>query len=533
MLADALGPGVTTATIFKMNAVNFPNKPALIFRGGRITYKQLLDRMTRLANGLRKLGVRPGDRVVGLLHNSPRCVEVLGAVQMLKAVNVPVSYRLKHEELAYILGNSAPKAVILEGGLAGEAVPAVEAAGLGGKVALVAVDAPAGGLPKGWSEYEALLAASPATDPGVRAKGEDAKIMIYTSGTTGRPKGAVRSLSRRDAQQDFFAGVMETVPLHHDDVHLTPCPLYHSAPWAFMTIYFALGGTTLILEKFEPEEVLRQIEREGVNTCTMVPTMYHHVTALPEEVRRRYDLSSIKALMATGSLLPVHVKDKVIETFGDHCLYDFYGATELGWVTVARPEDIRAHRNCLGRRFPGTEIRLLGEDGREVPIGEVGEIYARNKFTYDGYYGNQEATAATQRAGFTSVGDMAWRDRVGYYFMADRKADMVVSGGVNIYPAEIEQVIASHPAVFEAAVIGVPDPEWGESLRAYVVPAPGAAPDEKTIVDHCAEHLAGYKKPKTVAFVPELPRSPQGKVLKRQLRREFLEANPDLVAAST
>ncbi|MCA9772756.1 MAG: AMP-binding protein [Myxococcales bacterium] len=517
---DLLGAGLSATTIFRVNAANFPDKAALLFEDEVLSYRGLLERVLRLAAALHAEGVRPGDRVVTLLRNSPRCVEMLGACQLLKAVHVPTSWRLKRDELAFIFANAAPRVVVFEADLGEELIPALDAADLQGTTLLIAAGE-AGVV--GARAYERLVEGHAPRAPRVPRRSQ-ARIMMYTSGTTGRPKGAIRSTEDRGASEAFFRGVMRVAPLRHDDVHLTPCPLYHTAPWSFMGIYFTLGGTTLLMERFDPEEVLRLIERHRVTTCTMVPTMYQRIVDLPEEVKRGYDVSSIRALIATGSLLPVPLKERVIERFGE-VLYDFYGATELGWVTVATPEDLRVHRNTLGRPFPGTEIRLLDDAGAEVPVGEVGEIYARNPFTFDGYYRDADATAAMVREGFHSVGDMAWRDHVGYYFMADRKSDLVVSGGVNIYPAEIEQTLVSHPKVAEAAVIGVPDPEWGESLQAFVVPKPGRSVDEARIIDYCAAHLAGYKKPKAVTFVDALPRNAQGKVLKRELREAALRGS--------
>ena len=311
--------------------------------------------------------------------------------------------------------------------------------------------------------------------------------------------------------------MMVQVGMSTDDRHLVVCPLYHSAAPAFVAMMMSLGGTVVLMNHFHPEGALALIERERITCSLMVPTMLVRICQLPEEVRRRYDTSSLRWVMSGAAPLATTTARQFQDQFGP-ILWNFYGSTETGIVTLAGPPDHGARPGTVGRAVRGNEVLLLGEDGREVAAGEIGELYARNSMLIAGYHRNADATDKSMKDGFFSVGDLARRDADGFYYMESRKHDMVISGGVNIYPREIEDHLHHHPAVLEAAVIGVPDAEWGESLRAFVVPKPGAALSEADVVEWCRSGLADYKRPRSVVFMDELPRNPTGKVLKRELR---------------
>jgi fatty-acyl-CoA synthase len=280
----------------------------------------------------------------------------------------------------------------------------------------------------------------------------------------------------------------------------------------------SVGGCLVILPHFEPEEVLRAIEREKITSSFMVPTMLARLVALPRETIRKYDCSSLRWVMSGAAPLPTDVARRFEDSFGP-VLYNFYGATETGLVTIALPGEHTARPGTIGRMVGGNQIRLIGPDGRDVPDGEVGELFVKNGMLMDGYHGNAEATRAATREGFISVGDLARRDADGYYYLADRKSDMVISGGVNIYPWEIEQRLHEHPAVHDAAVVGVPDPEWGESLVAFVVLENGRSATVEELQEHVRQTLADFKRPRRFFFVDSLPRNPTGKILKRELRQ--------------
>jgi fatty-acyl-CoA synthase len=340
-------------------------------------------------------------------------------------------------------------------------------------------------------------------------------MIVYTSGTTGKSKGAHRSI--RASGLESIADLVLQIGLRGDDRHLVVCPLYHSMAPAFVAILMSLGATTILMNHFEPAGCLDIIARERATCAVMVPTMMSRILDLPPDQLAAADASSLRWVMSGAAPLPTETARRFMARFGP-VLWNFYGSTETGMVTLAGPADHLAHPGTIGRALTGNQIRLLDDAGREVPPGAVGELYARNSMLITGYHRNAEATGAALRDGMFSVGDLARRDAAGYYYLESRKHDMVISGGVNIYPREIEDYLATHPAILEAAVIGVPDPEWGETVHAFVVARAGRALTERDVIEFCRAGLADYKRPRRVAFLPELPRNPTGKVLKRELR---------------
>jgi acyl-coenzyme A synthetase/AMP-(fatty) acid ligase len=347
-----------------------------------------------------------------------------------------------------------------------------------------------------------------------RAEVEPAVVM-YTSGTTGKPKGAVRRFAKGSAAA-AFAFIGET-PMSRGDVHLAVCPLYHATGSGFITMAYMVASTVLVLREFRPEAFLEVVERYRVTTTAVVPTMLHRIVDLGEDVVRRYDTSSLKAIFTGGAPLSAPLALEVMRLFGDK-LYNFYGATETGTVTLAKPEDLRAAPGTIGRPVPGQDVRLFDESGRECGPSEVGELYTRSFQLIEGYHADAEGTREAMREGFFSVGDLARRDERGYFFLEGRKRDMIISGGVNVYPAEVESVLHAHPAVAEVAVVGVSDAEWGERVRAFVSLKPGASVDGKELEMYCRARLSGPKVPRDFVFLQALPRNPTGKILKRELR---------------
>jgi fatty-acyl-CoA synthase len=380
-----------------------------------------------------------------------------------------------------------------------------------------------GGDVPGCSRYEEDFLAQPGVvvepEKGVE---EDAAVVIYTSGTTGKPKGAVRKFPK-ETMHAALAFIAET-PMRVDDVHLVTCPLYHSTAFGFLAMNGILGGTAVLMDEFKPEAFLDHVARYGVTTTAVVPTMLHRVMALAPAVLRSYDTRSLRAIFSGGAPLPGPLALEVMDHFGD-VLFNFYGATETGLVTLGKPEDLRAAPGSIGKALPGNEIRLLDEAGREVGVGEVGELYVRNKMLVAGYHNDAESTRSSMRDGFFSVGDLARRDRDGRYFIEGRKRDMIISGGVNVYPAEVEAALEAHPEIAEVAVVGVEDPEWGERVRAFVVLRIGCSADEAALKLWCRERLGGPKVPRDYVFLDALPRNPTGKVLKRELRGLSLKGN--------
>ncbi|HZU82359.1 MAG TPA: AMP-binding protein, partial [Polyangiaceae bacterium] len=436
----------TPSQIYRIHAANSPQRTALVWRDRRLTYAELDARMDRARAGLLRLGVRRGDRVVLMMRNRPEFIEAqLGAGRIGAAV-VSASWRSAPPEIAYVLAHSGAKALVFEADL----WPNVERATAGtadaGGVRLVAV----GGAPPGCKRYEEdLLSGGSSPREDSRRAEQDASVIVYTSGTTGAPKGAVRTFSKESVYA-FLHFVAQT-PMRADDVHLVACPLYHSTALGFMTMSALLGARIVLMDEFKPEAFLEAIEREGVTTTAVVPTMLHRVLALDPGARARHDLRSLRAVFCGGAPLPGPLALQALDFFGD-VLFNFYGATETGLVTLAGPADLRSAPGTIGRPVPGNEVRLLDDSGREVGDGAVGELYVRNEMLIAGYDRDPGATRASMRDGFFSVGDLARRDRRGRYFIEGRKREMILSGGVNVYPAEIEAVLESHPDVAEAAV---------------------------------------------------------------------------------
>jgi fatty-acyl-CoA synthase len=513
--------------VVRLHAFAAPERLALVSDTVRLSYGEFDARVNRVAHGLSALGIGPDDRVGLMLDNGHEFIESVAALGYLGATAVQIGYRLKPKEVAYILTHAGVKGLIFHQSHAEVIQEARKIAG-GPKMNLCIL---AGGDllgPVGFPHYEELAQRGDGRDPPYVRDGGYASLMLYTSGTTGKSKGA-----RRDLSTTQFASVvamLADLPLYRDDRHLCLCPLYHAAAPAFTAFVFAVGGAVFIPRRFEPEKVLLTIERERITSSVMVPTMMHRILDLPEKELRRYDTGSLRWLMSVAAPLPTDLARRVEEHFGP-VLFNMYGATETGLVTLARPGEHTARPGTIGRRIFGNDIRLVSADGRDVPpshSGQVGEMYVKNGTLVVGYHNDDQATFAAQRDGYFTVGDLAYRDEDGYYYLADRKSDMVISAGVNIYPMEIEQRLHDHPAVFDCAVVGVPDPDWGESLVAFVVPTkdharkagPELAAELRAFV---GQELADYKRPRRIEFVEEIPRNPTGKIMKRELRQRLAD----------
>jgi fatty-acyl-CoA synthase len=441
-----------------------------------------------------------------VLKNSPEVFVVNSAMSRMGAGAVSGSWRSTPRELEYLLRHSGAQAVFFEAELVDTMNALCELSGLA-KSKAFAVN----GEADGYASLDSIL-----RDPPERSGEEqEGTVIIYTSGTTGKPKGAVRKFATGQIE-GFFAFIHET-PMRANDRHLVVCPMYHSTGLGFAGMALMLGGTCVIERDFEPEKFLATIERERITTTAIVPTMLHRLMALPDEAIRRADLRGLRAVFCGGAQLPGPLATRALDRLGD-VLYNFYGATETGLVTIASPQELRRSPGSIGHTVPGTEIVLLDEEGREVPRGSVGELYARNAMLVAGYHSDEDATSSSMRDGFFSVGDLAMQDEHGCYHIVGRKRDMVISGGVNVYPVEVEEAIASHPAVAQAAVIGVEDSEWGERLRAFVVLRTGQHATAGELKAHVRDRLSGPKVPREWVFMEHLPSNPTGKILKRELR---------------
>lgn len=507
------------STIYRIHGANTPEKLALIYDPSpksnaqfeQHSYGELDALCDRLAAGLRRRKLA-GQSVLVMMKNRPEYLVLGTGASRAGAAQVTISWRSTPAELAYLANHCGAKALVFDQAVAATVEKALpELTGIARENMFVA-----GAATAGFQPFTALLADS---DANVDAA-EEGAVVVYTSGTTGKPKGAVRKFNK-ELLPSIFRFLRET-PFRADDVHLAACPLYHTTAFGFIAMSQILGATIVLMDEFDPERFLQMIEKHRVTTTVLVPTMLHRVLKLGDDVIKKYDTRSLRALFCTSAPLPGPDSDKAMELFGD-IVFNLYGSTETGIVTLAQPEDLKRSPGTIGRAVADNEIRLLDDAGNEVRDGQVGELYARNAMLVAGYHADDNATRGSMRDGFFSVGDLARRDERGCYHLEGRKRDMIISGGVNVYPAEVEQALESSPDVDEVAVIGMPDPEWGERVTAVValkseVDRDGA---DARLKAFCKERLAGPKVPRDIVILPPgeaLPRNPTGKVLKRDLR---------------
>ena len=489
------------------HAESIPDKAAFILGDRVLDFATLHRRANRVANVFTGLGCREGDRVAWMSFNSLEGAEIANGLRRAGLIIVPVNYRLRDAEIAYVLNDSQAR-VAAAGPDHSHAMDAARP-DVKGDVAFVAVG---DDVPPGWLSYRDLMASAPeefaSVSDGIGAS------MIYTSGTTGHPKGAWRPNGLNIAN---VLQIISIFDLAQSDVHLMCGPGYHSAVGFFSVLHQTLGATVVVQPKFDAENALDLIERHRVTTTFMAPTLLHRLVDAQEQ--RPRDTSSLRALILGAAPCPYALKVRAEAAFGQ-VLWEFYGATETGINTVLRPEDQLRKPGSCGTAVLGHEIRLVADDGREAKVGEPGEFMVRNNWQAE-YFNRPEATSDSLHDGFFSVGDVAYRDEEGYYFICDRRIDMIISGGVNIYPAEIEAVLHAHPAVMDAAVLGVPDGEYGESVKAVVQLRADMRVSADELIAFAGERLAGYKKPKSIDFADELPRDAAGKLLKRKLRDAY------------
>jgi long-chain acyl-CoA synthetase len=476
-----------------------------------LTYAQLDERSSRLANALCALGAGEGSRVAYLGRSAPEVVELLFAVSKIGAVLVPLNWRLSTPELAAVLQDAGAPVLVAAPPYLDVTAELTQPLG----VRVVAVG----------PEYDRLLAAHGATDPGRRGEAHDVVVQMYTSGTTGVPKGVLTTHRN-------LAAAAETSPYWHFDaasVSLTPLPMFHNGGigWAFLGLWH--GATTIIVSEFDAADVLDTFERQRVTNAVLVPTMLQLLTAVPGAADR--DFSALRSIAYGASPITTPVLKAALRTFGCS-FFGVYGLTEsTGGVVQLEPEDHdpdgpRAHLlRAAGKPLPWVEVRVVDPaTGVDLNPHGVGEVWLRAPNVMAGYFNRPDETAAALVDGWLRTGDGGYLDDEGYLFLTDRIKDMIVSGGENVYPIEVEEALAQHPDVADVAVIGAPDERWGETVMALVVPRPGTAPTADELVAYARERLAGYKLPRIVRLVDELPRTPSGKVLKRELRERYTGA---------
>src|SRR5438309_1746448 len=493
----------------RVHAEGSPERPALILGDRVVDFATLSGRADRAAHVFTELGCEPQDRIAIMSFNSISGSEIANGARRSRAVVVPVNYRLRGSEVAYVLNDSGARVVCADA----DHVDVVDAARpeLKGERHYIATGSK---VPDGWTSYEHLMRAASESPVEGDGSGGLGASMIYTSGTTGHPKGAWRP---NGVNIENLLQVISIFGLDRWDVHLWCGPGYHSGVAFFAALHQVLGATDVIQPKFEADGALDLIERHRVTTTFMAPTLLQRLVDAQE--KRPRDTSSLRAVILGAAPCPYALKVRAEAVLGQ-VVWEFYGATETGINTVLRPEaQLRKPGSC-GTALPGQEIRLVRADGAEAAVGEPGELMVRSNWLAE-YFNRPDATRGSLHEGFFSVGDVAYRDEDGYFYICDRRIDMIISGGVNIYPAEIEAVLHAHPAVMDAAVIGVPNDQWGESVKAVVELRGGMEVTADALIAFCGDRLAGFKKPRSIDFVDELPRDAAGKLLKRKLRDPY------------
>lgn len=500
-------------------AAQEPGRPAVVTAGGREwTFGELRERCDRIAHALQLLGLKGGDALALLMPNTPDWLAVALAASQMGVYLVPVNRHLTADEFAYLLRNSRAKMLITSTRYADTARAAGLAAGLAADSCLGIGPEPGQGL----VNFEAMLAQQPATRLCDRRAGS---LMFYSSGTTGRPKGVRRPLFDGSPE----ALLLRTLPMYSDMfglragayTHLVATPLYHAAPGSRAIQLLHLGHRLVLMDKWQAEPMLALIEKHRVDSMQLVPIMFHRLLALPAEVRGRYRHDSLRCVIHAAAPCPVATKRRMIKWWGP-IIHEYYAASEGGGTYVNSTQWLQ-RPGTVGQAYSHSSIRILGEDGEVLPQGEVGSVYMRDGQEFE-YFDDPVKTAAAKRDGYFTAGDYGYLDAEGWLFICDRRSDLIISGGVNIYPAEIEALLMEHPAVADAAVVGLPDEEWGQRVQALVEPvtnAPAASILRGELQALCAARLANFKRPKDFAFAT-LPRTDAGKLSRTQLRDRFM-----------
>lgn len=521
-IETALGRRLLLGEMMARNSRKFPDKEALVYGETRLTYKQLNARINKLAHALLDLGIDRGDKVAILSFNCNQFMETYFALGKIGGVAVPLNFRLHQEEMTYIINQSDAKALIMGEAFVETArniqknLPQV-------KNYISISEQPVDGM----LAFESWIAKYSDEEPLVLVDEDDPLFIMYTAGTTGRPKGAVITHKNEMVLWMLGASFVLTEPGMSDLWNFRAFgapPIFHLASFGFCQFMFFLGATVVLpTEVFDPVYIMKTIEKERINAIVLVPAMTNFVLMVPD--LDKYDTSSLKVWGSSGAILPVETRRQIKKYFPNVKIFDLFGQTEMSaLVSGLLPSESEGRENSVGKILPFIEIRVVDDNDNDVPVGEVGEAIYRSCTVMKEYYKDPQATEEAMRGGWFHGGDLVRMDKEGYIYIVDRKKDMIISGGENIYSAEIEQVICRHPKVMECAVIGVHDKDWGEAVKAIVVPKPGEELTEKEIIDFCKQHLASYKKPKSVDFVDALPRNAMGKVLKRELRAKYGES---------
>ncbi|MCR4418771.1 MAG: long-chain-fatty-acid--CoA ligase [Clostridia bacterium] len=513
--------------LWKKNVAYLGDRPAVIDRGRRLTHAELASRANRLYWALRSRGLEKGERVAILAYNCAEYLEWMQACEKGGFVGVPVNWRLSADNVAFVLDNSESKILLLHEDFV-EPVSSIrpQLRNLEHLLVFDATSPPAIG-----EAYEEALATADSREPEVQMEDEDPAYIIYSSGTTGRPKGVVFT---HHMQLESAKAHVTELGLTPQDVALVVMPLFHSGGHATASAIAYVGGINVLLPRFEARTVLEVLEQERVTFVQVVPTMIAALLEQPD--LHRYRLDNLKTIQYVGAPMPQSLLEKAARFFGAHRFIQNYGLTENGPLvsTLSREDHLaglregasetaRKRLGSVGRPHYGLWVRIVDDRGNELPRNTIGEIAVRAETTTPGYWKQQELTRKKIRDGWLFTGDIGLMDQDGYLYLVDRKDDMIVTGGENVYPSYVENVLCRHPAVKEAAVVGLPDEKWGEMVTAAVALWPETVATEEELLEHCKPHLAGYERPKRVVILQELPKSPTGKILRREVRRRLQE----------
>jgi fatty-acyl-CoA synthase len=518
------------AQILTRYAAELPDKIAVQDLARAMTYSQWNERACRLANALRGIGLAKGDRFAVLAYNCVEWMEIYAAAAKADLIAVPVNFRLLGAEIRYLIENSGAKALIVQSDLL-DRVEEIRASLPIAESNFVYFGNEK--IPPGYQPYEQLIARATASEPQVVIAPQDTWTFMYTSGTTGAPKGAMRSQA---SDCLLYAYTARAMGFGGSDTGLLVMPMCHANSLWFSFNFTSCGGTAFVYSRksFDPEHLLRTLSERSITFTSLVPTHYTMMLGLPTATKAKYNVDKTEKLLISSAPARRDTKRAIMEHFRNSKLFEGYGSTEAGWVTMLPPEEQLHKLGSIGRELEGTgPIKLLDSDGKEVPGGEVGELYFRTPYVFQGYWNMPEQTAAAFRGAYCSVGDMARRDEDGYYFLVDRKSNMIISGGENVYPSEVESMLGGFPKLREVAVIGVPHDKWGEAVHAVIVLRDGEKASEGEVLDWCKDKIAGYKRPRSVSFVKEeeIPRTATGKIQHRLLRQRYAQTVTGMPAA--
>ncbi len=514
-------PFLDIGKILPVNALKYPDRMAFRDIRRQLTFAELDLRVNRLANAMTDMGLRKGDRFCVMLNNSIEFCEIYLAAAKAGTVAVPINTRYVAHEAAYVVNDSEAKALFAGApflALLGEARDTMPDVPAERWVSVLDQEGT-----EGWLPFEQLMEGGSEAPPDAVVNPEDSWVQLYTSGTTGNPKGVVRSHHSYTA---FYLINATDFSYRPTDIGLTLMPLFHVNSTFYAFVFTYIGGGVYVHrdDRFDPVELLEVIDREKPTFASMIPTHYNLILNIPEDEAKKYDVSSIECLLCSSA--PVHKKTKldIMEFFAGCRLFEAYGSTEAGLVTLLRPEDQMKKLGAIGLECAGTgKIKILDDDRKPVKQGEVGELFSWGPMLFDEYYNMPGKTADSHEGLYFSAGDMARQDEEGYYYIVDRKHNMIITGGEHVYPNEMEEIISRHPKVFDAAVIGTPHPKWGEQVMAVVIAKDGVELDGQEIIDFVAPHVAAFKKPKSVAVIAaeDMPRTATGKIQHHVLKGRY------------